>query len=238
MKILRFFESLDGDFSTVKSYFSGFNTLKDICRISFDVRNENTFEITITYIGDTSSLITYSPDKDADNTNSLKNWINQKDDEKLIMETLKDIMREISDDDILYEFSIRRYTFGHNVKITTKLKNEYDLENWIYVNNQDEISHDKNRLKVLMNKKYDIDVTKSEIKHGYRDNHKYLYLEIYFNEKLSVDKKADILKWMKNIKIFVPNYEEEYIIFDSVYFGEYQNFIDCYIINMISDHKE
>jgi hypothetical protein len=28
-------------------------------------------------------------------------------------------------------------------------------------------------LKVLMNKKYDIDVTGSEIKQGYRDNHKY-----------------------------------------------------------------
>ena len=241
MRIKRFFESLEDDFITLQGYFSGFNLLTDICGIRYEKKNENIFEILISYKGDCSTII-----REPEDIFRLSFWIKQTGDEKVIMEHIEDSIKELLDDEVLDTFSIKRSNVGFDIKVTTKLRDGINIEDWIYISeDEDWLSHDKARFKALVKRKFDVDVKTSKLKEEWgKEDDRYLFFDIEFTNQLPKDKLDKISNWLKSTKLTINSYGKEQQIFTQIYSGRVpapnaeSNSIRCRISDEVNDITE
>jgi hypothetical protein len=207
MKIKRFFESVESDRFIIDDYFSelseGGSFDKEI-RFTINEINENLFKVYIQFKIDKNYNIDIYPKLDLlEKKNDLKSKIF-----KYIKSSILGLLNDDSVDDI----KIHEEDFGYEIEVLTKLKG--NIEDWIYVDDDQSITYDERRFRKLMKNKFNVNVVSSSINmEAGRYGEEYPEMSIALDETPTKEKIEEIKKYMLSIIKYFPIYGEDQKLF-------------------------
>lgn len=216
MKIKRFFESVQSDKFIIDDYFAelseGGSMDKEV-NFSINEVNENYFKVYVDIKIDKNYNIDIYPKLDLlEKKNDLKSKIF-----KYIKSSILGLLNDDSVDDI----KIHEEDFGYEIEVLTNLKG--DLEDWIYIDDDQIITYDERRFRKLMKNKFNVNVASSSINmEADKYGEEYPEMSIALDETPTKEKIEEIKKYMLSITKYFPIYGEDQKLFINMFSRESQ----------------
>ena len=216
MKIKRFFESIQSDKFIIDDYFAelseGGSMDKEV-NFSINEVNENYFKVYVDIKIDKNYNIDIYPKLDLlEKKNDLKSKIF-----KYIKSSILGLLNDDSVDDI----KIHEEDFGYEIEVLTNLKG--DLEDWIYIDDDQSITYDERRFRKLMKNKFNVNVASSSINmEADKYGEEYPEMSIALDETPTKEKIEEIKKYMLSITKYFPIYGEDQKLFINMFSRESQ----------------
>lgn len=189
----KFLESKNSDVDILKEYFFNIiDDLEEICDFEIVQNNDNYFTVKI------STKLKITNEITQDSTNLINSWVVSNTNSNKILQELKSSISRLEDENIIENFTLKKYlstgnTEAYILEIYTKLKDNEQASNWIFVEDDYSVWVDGLRLKKYMNLKFDVPVRHFELNEDYdKYNERYRYLTIYFTEPVQKSKLQEI----------------------------------------------
>jgi hypothetical protein len=235
----KFNESKDSDLDILKEYFYNIaEDLSDICELSITQNNDNYFTITIKPLLEIKSTITQ------DNTEYINDWITSNSHNSKILVELKSSISRLQEENILESFTLKKFqslsnSDGYILEIYTKIKGDVDIENWIFLEEDDTVWVDNLRLKKFMNSKFGLEIQNYELGEDFdKYNERYIHFTINFNEPVQKSKLEEIKVELLKKELWSEDEGEMINIFDECYFTKHtdtSNYIMFVICPLVFD---
>lgn len=199
-KFSQFFESKEvSTIFIIKQCFCNFeDEYSDIVDVNYNEINSNYFEININL----KNKIKISEHEIDNLMSTIDSWNNRNIEMSRLMPEVKRSINAILNDEILNHLEIQMREHGFYIKLWTKIHDTTNNSDFIYVNDNYEVYHDKQRLMALLKNKFGVDVSRSRIYQDYdRHGHSYFEMCIDFKSEMDVDKVNKIGEFLSDIKI-------------------------------------
>ena len=211
MKIKRFFESTQSDKSIIDDYFAELSEGGSMDnKVNFSIKeiNDNYFKVYVFLkIDRNQNIEIYQKLNLLEKKNDLKSKIF-----KYIKSSILGLLNDDSVDDI----KIHEEDFGYEIEILTNLKGE--LEDWIYIDDDQSVTYDERRFEILMKNKFNVNVVSSSINmEADKYGDEYPEMSISLDEKPTKEKIEEIKKYMLSITKYFPIYGEDEKLFINLY---------------------
>ena len=220
----KFFESTQSDIEVIKEYFYNISEdLEDTCELDINQNNENFFTVTIRPILKIKGTITQ------ESTELINDWITSNSNSSKILNELKSSISRLQDENILESFSLRKFistgnSEGYSLEIYTKLKEGQDIENWIFIEDDNSAWVDGLRLKKYMSSKFDVKVSNYELNEDYdKYNERYIQLTINFAEPVQKSKLEEIKQLLLKKEVRHEDEGEDIQIFVECHYPAYRD---------------
>lgn len=226
----KFFESQQSNIEILKQYFYDItDDLDDICELHITENNSNYYTVRISPTLRTTGTITQ------DTTDAIDLWIQSNSNDSRILTELKASISRLQDENILESFSLGKYqalggSQGYELQIFTQLKDE-NLEDWIFVEEDNTAWVDGLRLKKYMKDKFGVDVSGYNLGEEYdRFDQRYIELTINFEPSVAKGKMSKIESELikKRIK---DSDDNEFDIFEECFYNKHSQ--NCSYIGFV-----
>lgn len=209
----RFFESSDQNIDIIVEYFFNIkDDLEDICNFNLKQNTSSYYTVTITSTVESPSQITL------DSVDSINTWIRYNSNDSKILQELKSSISRLQDEDIIESFSLNKINNGYELFIYTRIKEDEDVSDWIFVNEDYMAWIDESRLKKYIKDKFDVSVSSAVLQEEYsKYNERFIELEVGFMDRLDKSKLDQIKRDILSKKITTP--DDDIDVFSEAYGG-------------------
>lgn len=218
LKGYKVFESSEGNKEVLSYYFHNItDDLSDICSLNINEITSNYFEVNI------SSTVKLPKDIGSKNVEDIDTWIEYNDNDSIILKELKSSISRLQDEDIIDKFNLVRTDNGYAMSVYTKITEDDDINEWIFVNDAYEAYIDEARLINYFKAKLDTVVSSATLQDDYgRHGDRYIELEVQLDEVVSKEKLKRIEKKVLGIKV---DFSEtlRHPIFTECYYSKNEN---------------
>lgn len=206
-------ESSEQNIDILKDYFFNLDDLEDICHFNLKQITSSYYTATITSTLELPDEITLN------SVESINTWIKYNSNDSRILQELKSSISRLQDEDIIESFSLNKIEDGYDLVIYTKIKEDEDVSDWIFVNDSYEAWIDISRLKKYFKNKFNVNVSSAKLGEEYtKYDERYIELEIEFKNSLLSGTIELIKSDLLSKKVTSPD-EVEMDIFSEAYHG-------------------